>query len=175
MFYLIITSLSLFAVGIFFIDLTVCLWILPVLFIACLLIAIFVRPEQLKFLFKSILFLLLLLIPIFLVKLFTVKSGQIFHLWVFEVYSEGILTAVRSVVRILILFLMVFLFLKLIFPLEKYKDKYSHIPIFNIVFQSIELFPTILTVILAIFKRRDKNSKKRGRRLVEAIDDLYKK
>jgi hypothetical protein len=173
MFYLIIISLSLFAVGIFFLDLAVCLWILPVLFIACVVTAIFVRRSQIKSLFKSLLFLLILLIPIFLVKLFTLKSGQVFNVWVFRIYSEGIYTATHSVVRIFILFLAVFLFLKLIFPLERYKDKYSHIPIFNIIFQSIELFPNIMSAVFAIFKRRDKNSKKRGRPLIEAIDDLY--
>jgi hypothetical protein len=169
MLYFLIVSLSLFAAGIFFIPLNL---IIPLLGLFLVLNLVFGFSEISSFL-KNLAFLFILTLPIFLIKLFTIREGRIFSWWIFEIYSNALLDGITAVSRIFLLFLASFFLLKILFPIEKNREKYSRIRFFSVVFEAIELFPLILGEFVSLVKKRKETNEKFGERVISLIDNLY--
>jgi hypothetical protein len=165
---LILTSLSLLAVGIFFIPEIV----LAGMICAFFLLSVIIAPKKIPALLKQLLFLLVFLIPLFIIKSLVYSDGLIIRIGFISVYYEGMINGAVSSLRVFALFCAVFFTLKVMFPLEKYKDKYSKIRALAIVFWALEMFPEMTGAVGQVIKERRANN---ARGIGSLLDGLYRK
>jgi len=165
---LILTSLSLLAVGIFFIPEIVLAGMCALLILMSTIIA----PKKIPALLKQLLFLLVFLIPLFIIKSLVYSDGQVIPFGFINIYYEGMMNGARSSLRVFTLFCAVFFTLKALFPLEKYKDEYSKIRALAIVFWALEMFPEMTGAVGQVIKERRANHAKG---IASLLDGLYRK
>lgn len=170
MFIIAIISLSLLAAGIFFVP-------LPILAggFGGLAVVDTIFAKDRKGFFKTAALLCLTVVPVALVKLLTVKEGVEIPFFGLKLYSEGLTRSGVAALRVFDLFLLSYLFLKVLFPLEKYQEKYGKVYFFRVVFESLELFPELLKPLKEIFKSSKSPEGRKGlaERLVRATDEVY--
>lgn len=172
MFYIVLTSLSLFAIGIFFIPLKFLLMILPVF----LVLIIISRPKEIAGFFKSFGLLILMIIPLFVIRLITHRQGEVLEWWKITIYSEGLELAVAGSVRIALLFSVSYLILKIWFPLQKYREQYAKMKLLRVVIQAVDLFPVLMRVLGETFKTIFTSGRKNPQKLeklLRLIDRIY--
>lgn len=174
MFYVITISLSLAAAGIFFAPAAV----LAAALVPLILVdAIYSVPRKGGFL-KTLGLLTLTVLPLSLVKILSIKEGVEFDVignW--KVYSEGLRAAGLNALRVYDLFCVSWLLLKVIFPIEKFREKYRGLYPFRVIFESIELFPELLEPLGELFRTRKAGAAREGfaKRTIRTIDEIYVK
>lgn len=172
MFYIIIISLSLFTIGIFFIPFNILFVVTAILFI----MVIIFHFKKIKTFLKSLGMLSLILIPVFLLQIITHRQGVIWQLGRIKIYSEGFYHGLEAVLRVFSIFMMSYLMLKVWFPIDKYKEKYKHVTVFQIIILAIDIFPSLMKLLGGTIKTAIISGKREPHKIekiLELIDQSY--
>ncbi|OHD55987.1 MAG: hypothetical protein A2Y33_11040 [Spirochaetes bacterium GWF1_51_8] len=165
---IIFASLSLYAIGIFFIP----LWILAPITLLLIVAVLIADPAKFVRLSRQILFLTLFLAPLFIIKTLLHNQGEFYRIGMFVLYRDGMIEAGMASLRVVSLFCAVFLVLKIMFPFEKYRKRYAKVKVLAAVFMAMEMFPEILSEIKASLAV---NKAKSEKGFAALLDTLYER
>ncbi len=148
-------------------------WDWKINFIVILALIVYISVFQKKLVLRAIqnlIFLIIFTLPIVLIKLFTVKEGKKLHFMFFDFYSSAVSMGVNSLFRVLVLALCSYLILKIVLPLEKFREMNNKNNLIEILFLSITIYQEMLSNILSYFRKLRKEKKS----MIGFIDNSYK-